>query len=271
MNSLQQHRQNARTLEQFSLQASSFGAAGIGIGDESINRLLRITEVTFNDVVLDVACGAGQVVLAFAGIARHVTGVDLTPAMIEQAKKRQSQSCLTNIRWTVGDACDLPFPGGSFSVVTCRHALHHMLSPRKVVAEMTRCCAPGGRVCIADAFTTPENAAAYNDFERLRDPSHVRALSSKELVDLATMNHLEDIKYSFGEFAIDSEALLNGSFPESDQKENLRELIIQNVNGNHLGLRIHRNGAAIVVCYPIAFISAKRPELGGTPLLTKCT
>src|SRR5690242_17305967 len=98
MNSLQQRRQNARTLKQFSMQASSFGAADKGIGDESINRLLRITKVTSDEVVLDVACGAGQVVLAFAEIAQHATGIDLSPAMIDQAKKRQSQSRLTNVR-----------------------------------------------------------------------------------------------------------------------------------------------------------------------------
>ena len=50
--------------------------------------------------------------------------------------------------------------------------------PLAVVAEMCRVCKQGGRVAVADVFTSadPAKAEAYNRLERLRDPSHVRAL-----------------------------------------------------------------------------------------------
>ena len=50
---------------------------------------------------------------------------------------------------------------------------------------MVRVCRPGGRVAVIDVFTSsPEQAEAYNRVEKLRDPSHVRALSLEELTGL---------------------------------------------------------------------------------------
>jgi ubiquinone/menaquinone biosynthesis C-methylase UbiE len=258
MTSTVQRRQEAQILEQFSLQAAPLAADRGGTGDESINRLLTATKVTSDDIVLDVACGTGQVVSAFAEVAQHVTGIDLTPAMIDQAKARQAQLHLGNVSWIVGDACDLPFADASFSIVTCRYVLHHMLNPSRVVAEMTRVCASGGRVCFVDVITTLDRAEAYDGFERLRDPSHVRALTFEELIELATANHLEQLTHSFYDFEIELEVLLNGSFPDGDRKQDLRELIVRNLDRNDLGVRTYRNESGIVVGYPIAIVSARR-------------
>ena len=52
-----------------------------------LNLLLEMSGVGPEDTVLDVACGPGLVACAFAARAKHVTGIDLTPAMIERAKR----------------------------------------------------------------------------------------------------------------------------------------------------------------------------------------
>jgi SAM-dependent methyltransferase len=191
-------------------------------------------------------------------MAQHVTGIDLTPAMIEQAKARQSQSQLENVRWLVGDAYALPFPDASFSIVTCRYALHHMLYPDAAIAEMTRVCMPGGRLCLVDVITTLERAEAYDHFERLRDPSHVHALTLEELVALADTEHFEQPTCSFYEFNIELDVLLDASFPNGNDKQNLREMVVRNVDGNELGVRSHRSETGLVVSYPIAIVSARR-------------
>lgn len=119
---------------------------------------------------------------AFAKAARHVTGIDLTPAMIEQAKVMQQADKLTNLTWHIGDVQPLPFADASFSLVFTRYSFHHFLDPRAVLAEMVRVCTPGGRIVVVDVFTSgPEQAEAYNRMEKLRDPSHVRALALEEL------------------------------------------------------------------------------------------
>jgi ubiquinone/menaquinone biosynthesis C-methylase UbiE len=111
------------------------------------------------DTVLDVACGPGLVACTLAEVAQHVTGIDLTPAMIEQAQARQKAKGLMNLTWLVGDAVPLPFPETAFSVVVTRYSFHHFLDPKAVLAEMVRVCSPAGRVAVIDVFTSsPEQA-----------------------------------------------------------------------------------------------------------------
>lgn len=93
----------------------------------------------------------------------------------------------------MGDVLPLPFPDASFSIVTCRYAFHHFEHPSAVLAEMKRVCQPGGRMVLADvhAAADPERAAAFNRMERLRDPSHVRALPLAEWESLVRQTGLD--------------------------------------------------------------------------------
>ena len=82
----------------------------------------------------------------------------------------------------VGDAARLPFLDASFDRVVCRLAIHHFEDPAPAVAEMARVCRPGGTVSIID-LVEPDEATAdrANHLERLRDPTHTRALLPAEL------------------------------------------------------------------------------------------
>ncbi len=51
------------------------------------------------DSVLDLACGPGSLALRLAPHVREVTGLDLTPGMLEQARAAQEAQCATNVRW----------------------------------------------------------------------------------------------------------------------------------------------------------------------------
>jgi cyclopropane fatty-acyl-phospholipid synthase-like methyltransferase len=79
---------DALTLDQLTRQAEPF-AAMPAHPDADIVRLIRDgAGLTSASVVLDVACGPGLVALVLAESAGHVTGLDLTPAMLEAAEKR---------------------------------------------------------------------------------------------------------------------------------------------------------------------------------------
>ena len=158
-------------LDQFTRQAVPFSEMHAR-DDAEIHRLLIDTAgIGPEDEVLDVACGPGLVACEVAKVARHVTGVDLTRAMIEQAEARQRSLGLTNLTWAVGDAQPLAFPDASFSRVITRYTFHHFTDPAGVFAEMVRVCRPGGRVTVCDVFTTsPEQGEAYDRLERLPRP-----------------------------------------------------------------------------------------------------
>ena len=72
-------------LDQFTRQAEAFATAPAITNAAALDLLVKIFGAGPMDTVLDVACGAGVVVCAFAEVVRHATGIDLTPAMIERA------------------------------------------------------------------------------------------------------------------------------------------------------------------------------------------
>src|SRR5438094_9193284 len=111
-------------LDQFSRQAVPFSTSP-GIKDEQALRLIvEFSGAGPEDTVLDVACGGGIVVCAFARVVRHATGIDLTPAMIERARLLQADQGLSNVNWQQCDVLPLTWPDGPFSIVTSHFAFH---------------------------------------------------------------------------------------------------------------------------------------------------
>jgi ubiquinone/menaquinone biosynthesis C-methylase UbiE len=242
-------------LDQFTRQAVPFARMPAHSNDEANRLLIDRAGVGPRDVVLDVACGPGLVACALAEVARHVTGLDLTPAMIEQARARQRSTGRTNLSWVVGEAAPLPFPGAAFSVVVSRYSFHHFLDPKAVLAEMVRVCEPGGRVAVIDVFTSsPEQAEAYNRVEKLRDPSHVRALSLEELTGLCRDAGLRGVTTAFYKLEVELEALLAASFPNPGGADRVRQTFADDIGVNRLGLGAARRDGAIHFAFPIAVL-----------------
>jgi ubiquinone/menaquinone biosynthesis C-methylase UbiE len=163
--------------DQFTKQAIPF------VNMVAFKLLLALSEASKKDTVLDIACGPGLLACEFAKVTTHVTGIDLTPAMIEQAKILQQQKGLNNITWDIGDVIHLPYADASFSLVVTRYSFHHMIDPASALNEMKRVCVPGGKIAIVDVTPQADKIDAYNYVEKLRDPSHVRA-SFAELVGM---------------------------------------------------------------------------------------
>jgi SAM-dependent methyltransferase len=112
-------------------------------------RLVRFAGIRHGTKVLDVACGTGVVALTAARLGADVTGVDLTPALVEHAKANAALMELP-VRFVEGDVEELPFPDASFDVVVSQFG--HIFGPRPDVTtrEMLRVLRPGGTI----AFST---------------------------------------------------------------------------------------------------------------------
>jgi len=102
-------------VDQFTRQAEPFANAAAIRDEDALRLLVAFSRAGADDSVLDVACGPGLVVAAFATVCRHATGIDLTPAMIDKARAHAASSGLTNVAWHVGNVLPLPFPDGAFS------------------------------------------------------------------------------------------------------------------------------------------------------------
>ena len=103
--------------------------------------------------VLDVACGAGNATIPAARAGAHATGLDLTPGLLEVARRKAAAAGL-DIEWVEADAEDLPFEAGSFDRVLSTFG--HMFAPRheRTAREMIRVCRQNG--AIVTATWTPE-------------------------------------------------------------------------------------------------------------------
>jgi ubiquinone/menaquinone biosynthesis C-methylase UbiE len=168
--------------KKFGEAASDYAACAVHAEGPSLARLTELIETKPTWRQLDIATGAGHTALAFApGIAKS-TASDITPEMLAQVKRLAKERGLTNVVTRKANAQDLPFPDTSFHLVTCRLAAHHFPRPEKFVAETARVMIPGGVFALVDNVSPDDSdiAGTYNAFEKLRDPSHGRALSLQE-------------------------------------------------------------------------------------------
>ncbi len=160
--------------QQFGAHASDYATSAVHAQGESLTRLVELTQPQRDWLVLDVSTGAGHTALAFAPHVARVIASDLTPEMLDAARKLASERGITNIDFKPADALALPFDDNAFDLVTNRLALHHYADARTAVAEMARVCKRGGIVALVDNVVPPDKvtAGAINHFEKLRDPSH---------------------------------------------------------------------------------------------------
>lgn len=236
-------------ISQFTLQAVPF--AELPGHSASMDMLVQFSGVGARDTVLDVACGPGIVACELAKHAAHVTGLDLTPTMIEEAGKRQQEQNLTNVSWHIGDVLSLPFPSAHFSCVVTRYSFHHFLDPMAVLLEMVRVCKPHGRVMVVDAVLPSEKIEAYNRMEQLRDPSHTKALSFAEMAIAIETSGLTNIKTGRYKVEMELERQLAASFPHPGDKDKLRRMFESDIGKDAMGVGVHRMGSEIHFAYPI--------------------
>ena len=119
--------------------------------------LAELEREPFTDL-LDAGCGPAPMItlLAEKYPDRHYTGLDLTPAMIEQAKKKN----IPNATFVVGDCENFPFADESFDAVICSMSFHHYPHPQDFFRSVKRCLRPGGRLILRD-MTTDNKLVAW--------------------------------------------------------------------------------------------------------------
>ena len=171
---------------EFSHQAESFNRSQAANAPETLAALVELADPQPGERWLEAACGPGVVARALSPRAGAVHGVDLTPAMVELARREAAE--LENVSFSVGDATALDEPDGAFDGALARFTLHHVPVPARLVEELARVVRPGGAVVLADHLLDedPDAAAWSQELERLRDPSHWVSLPLERLRALGT-------------------------------------------------------------------------------------
>jgi ubiquinone/menaquinone biosynthesis C-methylase UbiE len=247
-------------LDQFTRQATPFSTAKTITDDNALRMILQAAMPGPGDTVLDVACGGGIIVCAFAPEVKHATGIDMTPAMLDRARQLAAERNIVNASWDRGDVGSLPYADGTFDIVVTRFSMHHFLDPLRVLREMVRVCAPGGRVVVVDMYASENvaKAAEWNRAEKLRDPSHVRCLTLTELKALFGKAGLPEPRSSFYELRDEVRNLLRRSFPNPGDDVKIIEMFAASAEDDRLGIPVRRDGDRIDYAYPIAILAAER-------------
>lgn len=134
--------------------------------------------------VLEVAVGTGRN-FAYYPEGAHLTGVELSPAMLEIAHKRAAELGV-EVDLRVGDAQCLPFPNESFDTVVFTLALCTIPDERKALCEAHRVLKPGGRLLLLEHVRSP--ALPVRAAQRLLNPLTVRFQADHLLRD--PLDHL---------------------------------------------------------------------------------
>lgn len=123
------------------------------VEDAWLSVLRGVLGETPRDVV-DVGCGTGFLTVLLAKLGHRVTGVDLTPAMLERAAERMKLAGV-NATLIEGNALALPLESDSFDAVVSRHVLWTMPEPDAAFREWIRVTRPGGEVLWFDGLQRP--------------------------------------------------------------------------------------------------------------------
>ena len=253
---MEKQKHNEIIKAQFAKQAK--GYTSVKAHAEALDTLVEMSCVTEKDNVLDIACGSGIVSCAFAKYAHHVTGIDITGEMLEQARKLQVKNSLTNIEWVLGDVDPLKFGSNQFSIVLSRFSFHHFLEYEKVFKEMIRVCRPGGVLMVVDVALPDEKRKAYDKMELLRDPSHTGVLTPEIFEKLFRHPLLTNSRTSYYEMNIALETQLNASYMTGENREEFRALIFKDVDKNDLGVNVTKIKNSYQLYYPIHIYMATK-------------
>ena len=141
-------------------------AASLGCGNPT-----AVAELREGERVLDLGSGGGIDVLLSArrvGPSGFAYGVDMTDEMLDLARANAARSGATNVEFVKGTIEDVPLPDASVDVVISNCVINLSVDKPKVLAEMFRLLAPGGRIGISDVVAedqlTPEQRAERGEY-----------------------------------------------------------------------------------------------------------
>ena len=268
-NTLMSKKHKEAIQKQFTKTAEAFSTFAMRDTPEVLKEKVDFAKPQCSDLVLDVACGPGAFALAVAPRVHQVRGIDLTSEMLRRARLYQAEQQIANAAFVRGEAEQLPFPDGTFNLVSCQCAFHHLPKPQLVLREMVRVAKPDGRLFIIDPLA-PESDAKfeiYNRIEVLRDASHTLTLRLTEFLRLFDEEGLEILRQSLRRRprSFDNWMLRGGHAPGTRRYVETRKLMEDSMAGDRSGFSAKPQGEDIEIVHNegMFLLARKTAGLGG--------
>lgn len=117
--------------------------------DATLKTVLEAVQFEGHETILDVPCGTGELErrLLAKSPQLQITGADLSPGMLQQAGKKDSQQ---RVKWIEADVVSLPLPDDEFDYIICANSFHYFRRPEKSLEELRRVLHPEGTFILVD-------------------------------------------------------------------------------------------------------------------------
>jgi ubiquinone/menaquinone biosynthesis C-methylase UbiE len=183
---MNQEKQMALVRDRFTRTAGVFADYVLNERVFEAERVLRLVAPSGSERALDVACGPATLARIFSPHVRWIAGLDLTPAMLERARREAAERKLENFCVMRGNVLQMPFNDNSFDIVVTSYSIHHLPEAAAALREIARVVKRGGKFGMLDMIVSEDAAAGKkcNDIEIARDASHTRALPASEFKKL---------------------------------------------------------------------------------------
>lgn len=130
---------------------NGYDAKALRFFPESAKNMAALLNLRGDEHVLDIACGTGHASLAISPKLPkgRITAVDLSPGMLDQARKKAAALNIRNIEFFERDMQELGFPLGTFYVAVCAFGIFFVMDMETQLAHIASMVKPGGRVMIS--------------------------------------------------------------------------------------------------------------------------
>lgn len=177
-------RQDPSVADQYDAWAQIYDLLWARYMNQTLPVAQQAAGVRSGEQVLDLACGTGELLsrIATDTPGSELTGVDLSPKMVERARKKLADE--PNARVERADAHDLPFADDTFDVVVCANTFHYFTHPEQVLGEVRRVLRPEGRLVLLDWCRDFWTCRVMDAILQYIDPAYETCYTRAELTTL---------------------------------------------------------------------------------------
>jgi ubiquinone/menaquinone biosynthesis C-methylase UbiE len=148
---MDEQQRKAMLRETFDAVAGGYDGGALRFFPQSAQSMVSMLELRGDEHALDVACGTGHASLAVARMLPHghVTGVDFSAGMLDQARKKAAAEGIGNVDFLERDMTALGLPADSFDIAVCAFGIFFVDDLDTQLAHIASVVKPGGKIMIS--------------------------------------------------------------------------------------------------------------------------
>jgi ubiquinone/menaquinone biosynthesis C-methylase UbiE len=214
----------------FSRHAKDYAKSESHMHGKDLDLLVSLLDLKKEYKLLDVGTGPGFVAFEAAKKVAVAVGMDITDQMLDIAVRKSLDNNVKNVVFIKGNATNMPFPGNSFDVITCRRVNHHIKDNNKFLEEAFRVLKDNGKIGITDLLKPiSDKKGLFNKLEKARDSTYFDSMSLDAWFKLLKQNGFTVSTFKTFSIIETFESWLSPLNINSIEARRARNLIRQNI------------------------------------------